>query len=144
MSGGSGIAARSVAVLSMLLSFAVRRGLKAGNPALGVRLLSTKRRERFLSFAEIGGVGEALSKLEAGGENPMAIAAIRLLLLTGCRRSEIPGMHWTWVDFERRSLRGREPLHRRQDPRTPPGRDDRGLRAPGPGPGAGCGRSRRT
>jgi site-specific recombinase XerD len=105
VSGGSGIAARSVAVLSTLISFAVRRCLRADNPARGVRLLSTKRRERFLSFAEICRVGEALSKLEAGGENPMAMAAIRLLLLTGCRRGEILGLQWTWVDFERRALR---------------------------------------
>jgi hypothetical protein len=65
VSGGSGIAARSVAVLSTLLSFAVMRGFRADNPTRGVRLLSTKRRERFLSFAEIGRVGEALSTLEA-------------------------------------------------------------------------------
>jgi integrase len=105
VSGGSGIAARSVAVLSTLLSFAVARGLRADNPARGVRLLSTQRRERFLSFAEIGRVGEALSKLEAAGENPTAIAAIRLLLLTGCRRGEIIGLRWGWVDFERRCIR---------------------------------------
>ncbi len=36
VSGGSGIAARSVAVLSTLLSFAVVRGLRADNPARGV------------------------------------------------------------------------------------------------------------
>jgi len=55
VSGGNGIAARSVAVLSTLLGFAVSRGLLADNPAHGVRLLATQRRERFLSFSEIGG-----------------------------------------------------------------------------------------
>jgi integrase len=83
----------------------VLRGLRADNPARGARLLTTQRRERFLSFAEIGRVGEALSKLEADGENPTAIAAIRLLLLTGCRRGEIIGLQWKWVDFERRCIR---------------------------------------
>lgn len=105
VSGGKGIAARSVAVLSTLLSFAVARGLRADNPARGVRLLATRRRERFLSFAEISRIGEALSKLEAAGGNWTAIAAIRLLLLTGCRRGEIIGLRWKWVDFERRCIR---------------------------------------
>jgi integrase len=105
VSGGSGIAARSVAVLSTLLSFAVVRGLRADNPARGVRLLMTQRRERFLSFSEMGRIGEALSRLEASGENSTAIAAIRLLLLTGCRRGEIIGLRWQWVDFERRCIR---------------------------------------
>ncbi len=105
MSGGKDVAARSVAILSMLLSFAVARGLRADNPARGVRLLQNQRRERFLSFAEIGRIGEALSKLEANGSNRMTIAAIRLLLLTGCRRGEIIGLRWKWVDFERRCVR---------------------------------------
>jgi integrase len=105
VSGGKGTAARSVAILSMLLSFAVARGLRADNPARGVRLLANQRRERFLSFAEISRIGEALSKLESTGGNLTAIRAIRLLLLTGCRRGEIVGLQWNWVDFERRCLR---------------------------------------
>ena len=105
VSGGKGIAARSVAVLGTLLSFAVARGLRTDNPARGVRLLATQRRERFLSFAEISRIGEALSKLEAAGANWTAVAAIRLLLLTGCRRGEIIGLRWKWVDFERRCIR---------------------------------------
>lgn len=105
VSGGNGTAARSVAILSMLLSFAVARGLRADNPARGVRLLANQRRERFLSFAEISRIGEALSKLESTGANLTAIRAIRLLLLTGCRRGEIVGLQWNWVDFERQCLR---------------------------------------
>lgn len=105
VSGGKGTAARSVAILSMLLSFAVARGLRSDNPARGVRLLANQRRERFLSFAEISRIGEALSKIEAEGSNLAAIRVIRLLLLTGCRRGEIVGLEWKWVDFERRCLR---------------------------------------
>jgi integrase len=32
---------------------------------------------------------------------PSAIAAIRLLILTGCRLSEILSLQWEWIDFER-------------------------------------------
>ena len=31
---------------------------------------------------------------------PSAIAAIRLLILTGCRLSEILSLQWEWIDFE--------------------------------------------
>ena len=81
------------------------RGLYADNPARGVRLLVTQRRKRFLSFAETGRIGEALVKLEADGDNPATVAAIRLLLLTRCWRGEIIGLKWDWVDFERRCIR---------------------------------------
>jgi integrase len=36
---------------------------------------------------------------------PIAAAAVRLLLLTGCRKSEILTLRWDWVDPERRCLR---------------------------------------
>jgi integrase len=83
----------------------VARGLRSDNPARGVRLFANERRERFLSFEEISRIGEALAKIEAEGGNQMAMNAIRLLLLSGCRRGEIIGLRWTWVDFERRCLR---------------------------------------
>lgn len=34
-----------------------------------------------------------------------AAATVRLLLLTGCRKSEILTLQWDWVDFERGCLR---------------------------------------
>jgi integrase len=105
VSGGKGTAARSLAVLGTLLSFAVARGLRSDNPARGVRLFVTERRERFLSFEEIGWIGEALSKVEVEGGNQMAITAIRLLLLSGCRRGEIIGLRSKWIDLERHCLR---------------------------------------
>lgn len=105
VSGGKGTAARSLAVLGTVLSFAVTCDLRPDNPARGVKLFVNQRRERFLSFAEITGIGEALSKLEAEGANATATAAIRLLMLTGCRRGEIIGLYWKWIDFERRCLR---------------------------------------
>jgi len=37
-------------------------------------------------------------------ENPCAIAAIELLLLTGCRLSEVLNLRWSDIDFERRFL----------------------------------------
>ena len=40
---------------------------------------------------------------------PLAVvAAIRLLILTGCRVQEILGLRWDEVDFERKALRLRD------------------------------------
>jgi integrase len=37
--------------------------------------------------------------------NPYPAAAIKLLLLTGARRSEVTGLQWQHVDFEHQCLR---------------------------------------
>jgi integrase len=105
VSGGKGTAARSLAVLGTVLSFAVATGMRTDNPARGVKLFANQRRERFLTFAEIARIGEALSKLEESGGNATAIAAIRLLMLTGCRRGEVVSLQHAWIDLDRRCLR---------------------------------------
>src|SRR5262249_1448875 len=43
---------------------------------------------------------QAEHRLSANAAN-----AVRLLLLTGCRKSEITALRWEWVDFERGYLR---------------------------------------
>jgi integrase len=104
--GGKGIAARSLAVLSAMLSFAEGRGIVPSNPAKGVRPYRGRPRERFLTDAEVTAIADALAALEQDAALPaVAGAAIRLLLLTGCRRNEILTLRWAHVDFERRCLR---------------------------------------
>jgi len=103
--GGPVTAARTTAVLAAILSFAVERGLRPDNPAQGVKRNKGRKIERFLSTQELARLGEALAEAESLPGNPRMIAAIRLLLLTGCRKNEILGLRWDWVDMERGVLR---------------------------------------
>jgi integrase len=104
------------------------------NPAHGVEPYRETARERFLAPGEFARLGAALTRAEREGlpaapehrrqphssatakhrpksadkpipANPFAVAAIRLLCLTGCREGEILGLRWEDVDLERGFLR---------------------------------------
>jgi len=77
------------------------------NPCLSVRRYRTRKRERFLTPEEYRRLGRALRQAE-DGIWPAAIAAIRLLVLTGCRRGEILNLGWDDVDRTAGDLRLRD------------------------------------
>jgi integrase len=103
--GGEGTATRTVGLLGGIFSYAVEKGLRADNPVRGVPRYKDKRSERYLSAAELARLGQALAAAERSGENPMAVAAIRLLIFTGARKSEIALAKWDYIDAERGYLR---------------------------------------
>ena len=105
VTGGKGTAAKSVSLLGAIFTFAVNRGLRSDNPAHGVKTFKPRRFERFLSSAELARLGDALSNAEREGENPFAMAALRLLAMTGCRKTEILTLRWEHVDLARACLR---------------------------------------
>ena len=79
---------------------------EACNPCRLVAKNRERKRERFLTDAELRRLGQVLD--EAGsrkGVSVHAAAAIRLLLLTGCRKGEILNLRWDEVDLEARELR---------------------------------------
>ncbi|WP_395664713.1 tyrosine-type recombinase/integrase [Methylocella sp.] len=122
---------RTLSILSALYGWAGKHGYVAEgfNPARGVEKFPEKARERFLTSEEFGRLADALRRAETVGlpwevdeakatakhapkaENrlrgldPFAVAAIRLLLLTGARLREVLHARWDWVDFERGVLR---------------------------------------
>jgi integrase len=103
--GGKGTAAQCVALVSSIFAFAVERRLCTDNPARGVKKAPVRKVERFLSEAEIARLADALDAEAQVSGNPYPSAAIKLLLLTGCRRGEIVNLLWQHVDFERECLR---------------------------------------
>jgi integrase len=103
--GGKGVANRTIGMLGAILEFAVERGYRSDNPARGVKKYREGRPARFLSNEEMARLGDALRDAEQAKVNLYAIAAIRLLLLTGCRKNEILSLKWTEVDFANGMLR---------------------------------------
>ncbi len=103
--GGKGTATRTVGLLGGIFSFAIDRGLRDDNPVIGVKRFPDRKCERFLSLEELSRLGTSLQKAADDGENAIAVAAVRLLILTGCRKSEILALKWDWIDWERGCLR---------------------------------------
>lgn len=103
--GGKGTASRTVGFLGAILAFAVQREIRPDNPVRGVKRFRSRSCDRFLSETELARLGQVLSEAENAGVNRFAIAAIRLLTLTGCRKNEILSLQWKWVNLERGVLR---------------------------------------
>ena len=69
------------------------------NPCRSVRRYRTESRERFLSPEEYRRLGQVLAEEESRGRFlPSGIAAIRILVLTGCRKNEIVKLRWDDMD----------------------------------------------
>ncbi len=98
----------ALAVLSKFMSWCEEHGLREENtnPCRRVKKYRERRRERYLTFEEIGRLGNVLREAERNNsESPFVIAAIRLYLFTGARRDEILSLQWSHVDIERKILR---------------------------------------
>jgi integrase len=134
---------RAVALVSAVWSWASRRDMVAlsDNPARGIEKNREQAKERYLTIDEFARLGNALRLAETEGlpwdaddnhpqakhhakpENrktkadPYAVAAIRLLILTGARLSEILHAQWSQIDSERGILflpdskTGRKPIY---------------------------------
>ncbi len=85
---------RSAPVLSVIMTCAETYGYRpaGSNPCKGIKRYGRKGRERFLSAEEIRRLGTVLRHHEESA--PIYAAILRLLLLTGCRSSEIVTLRW--------------------------------------------------
>ena len=119
----------TLAVLSKTFSLAEEWGYRpeGSNPCRRVPRYEENERERFLAADELARLGAAIVEAETMGlpwrenegvkakhrpkpenrrtaVNARALTAIKLLLLTGARLSEILELRWEHVDFERDAL----------------------------------------
>jgi len=84
---------------SMLFEWGRRSGRVKDNPFREVPAPKLQRRQRFLTMKEAKAVWSATHQLGyPWGE------AIRLLMLTGCRESEICSARWSWYDAKAATL----------------------------------------
>lgn len=143
MSATPRAANHAMSVVSAIWNWAARRDevTTAANPAKGIERYPEHGRERFLKTDELARLGDALREGESIGLaysvdetkptvkhapkpdqrrvklDPFAVAAIRLLILTGARLREILDAQWSQVDLERgviflaRSKTGRKPVY---------------------------------
>ena len=89
-----GAANRAFEILRAMMSRAEEWGMRerGTNPCIGIAKNPGKKIARFLDTDELARLGRALDDHEARW--PDAVAAIRLLALTGCRRSEVLNLRW--------------------------------------------------
>jgi integrase len=88
---------RFLALLSKMLSLAVKWGWRTDNPVKGIERFQEERRERWLSDRELS---QLLSVLIAH-PNQRAANAVRLQLLTGARLGEVLNARWSDFDLDR-------------------------------------------
>ena len=104
------LANRIMATASSLYGWAADKGKCADsfNPARRVERYKEEAKERFLTDDELKRLGKALREIEAEAQwSPFALAAIRLMLFTGCRRNEIRLAQWPDIDWQRGLLHAR-------------------------------------
>ena len=105
------VANDAVSALSHMLNRAEAWGLAppGGNPCRFVAKYKSRKRERFLTHEEFRRLGRVLSAMETQGRVPApAAAALRLLMLTGCRVYEILTLRWEDVHLEASEVRLRD------------------------------------
>jgi len=94
-----GTAGRARAQLAAAFTRLMQEGLCEQNPTIGTKTQQERpQRDRVLDNSELAAVWRAC---EDAGEFGVII---RLLVLSGCRRSEIGSMCWSWLNLEQNTL----------------------------------------
>ena len=103
--GRPGGANRSHEILRDMFSRAVDWGYRAeiaGNPCHGIERYRRPPRGRLLGTHDLARLGATLRRLE--DTQPIHVAAVRLILFTGCRPGEIRRLRWPEVNPDRLML----------------------------------------
>lgn len=91
------LANRTLAVLSKMMTFAIKLKMRAENPAKGIERNAETSRRRYLDNGELTRLTRALAEHD---DQQMA-NAVRLLCLVGARKNEVLSARWAQFDFQR-------------------------------------------
>lgn len=103
VTGGEGTARKAVQLLRAALAWAVHERLTASNPAEHVKIGRDGSRDTILDgAADYARLFQTLDKMQAEHRiRPAAADAIRIIALTGARKTEIAGLQWGFVDLKK-------------------------------------------
>lgn len=88
---------RTLAVLRKAMNLAILWGMRSDNPCAKVPGNGERKRRRYLTREELARLLAAIDGFAPAGVRWRFAQLIRLLLLTGCRVSEIKDARWSWL-----------------------------------------------
>jgi integrase len=89
------MANRIRAIAHRIFVWAAENDISTNNPVAGIKAKKESKRSHVLKHDEIRKIWKSLDK-----ESPVPQSFMRVLFLTGLRRSEVLGANWSDVDFE--------------------------------------------
>jgi integrase len=99
--GGESAARHTLVFLGTIFNYAIANGKLDKNPCKGVKRAPDRKKEVYLTIDEIREFGRLLANPKVIPERKTAVDAIKLLLFTGCRRGEVLGLKWDFIDFDK-------------------------------------------
>ena len=93
---------RILALLSKMFSLSILWGWRNWNPVHGIPRFLEQKRERWLRPEELARLLKVLDRTEKTSEARAGVQAVRLILLTGCRKGELLAARWEDFDLKRR------------------------------------------
>lgn len=102
---------RVLALLSKMFNLAEEWGWREprSNPVWRLQRYPETKKDRYLTPEELQRLGAVLQDAErTQTTSPVVLAAIRLLMFTGCRHTEILTLRWDEVDLAQRCVRLRD------------------------------------
>ncbi len=96
---------RALAILSSLMSWAVSNKMRPDNPCGAVARNREQPVNRYPTATDLSGIVLVIDELVLEKAiNPFFAGGVKVMIMTGARRSEVFEAQWPWLDVERRCL----------------------------------------